>query len=138
MKRRKIWMILGSFTLILALSFLLAGGHAEAQAKKAVQPIKWIFATNPGPAAKLGGSSGDTVAISSNGNEVRGPVYVTPWIHPEAVFMLHGFGRTIPLQTRAFNQGMADQRLQKGLLDEFDPAGGGNCLTECVVRVRKV
>ena len=93
---------------------------------------------HPEPAAKLGLSSGDTVEISSNGNEVRGPVHVTPWIHPEAVFMLHGFGRTIPLQTRAFNQGMADQRLQKGLLDQFDPAGGGNCLTECVVRVRKV
>ncbi len=51
MKRRKIWMILGSFSLILALSFLLLGGHAEAQAKKAAQPIKWVFATNPGPAA---------------------------------------------------------------------------------------
>ncbi len=51
MKRRKTWMILGSFSLILALSFLLLGGNAEAQAKKAAQPIKWVFATNPGPAA---------------------------------------------------------------------------------------
>jgi TRAP-type C4-dicarboxylate transport system substrate-binding protein len=51
MKRRKIWIILGSFTLILALSFLLGGGPAEAQAQKGGQPIKWIFATNPGPAA---------------------------------------------------------------------------------------
>ena len=24
---------------------------------------------------------------------------VTPWIHPEAVFMLHGFGATVPLAT---------------------------------------
>jgi thiosulfate reductase/polysulfide reductase chain A len=93
---------------------------------------------HPAPAAKLGLSTGDTVEISSNGNEVRGPVEVTPWIHPEAVFMLHGFGRTVPLQTRAYKQGMADQRLQKGLLDVYDQAGGGSCLTECVVRVRKV
>src|SRR5512136_129224 len=51
MKRRKIWMILGSFGFILALSFLLAGSYAEAQAQKGGQPIKWVFATNPGPAA---------------------------------------------------------------------------------------
>jgi hypothetical protein len=45
------WMILGSFSFILALSFLVLGGYAEAQAKKAAPPIKWVFATNPGPAA---------------------------------------------------------------------------------------
>jgi hypothetical protein len=53
MKRKKIWMILGSFTLILALSFLVLGGYAEAQAKKAAPPIKWVFATNPQQAAYL-------------------------------------------------------------------------------------
>jgi TRAP-type C4-dicarboxylate transport system substrate-binding protein len=51
MKRRKFWMILGSFSFILALSFLLLGGYSEAQAQKTAQPIKWVFATNPGPAA---------------------------------------------------------------------------------------
>ncbi len=51
--------------------------------------------------------------------------------------MLHGFGRTVPLQSRAFGRGMADQRLMAGLLTSYDPAGGGNNLTECVVSVKK-
>jgi len=58
-------------------------------------------------------------------------------VHPEAVFMLHGFGHTVPLQTRAFNRGIADQRLQVGGLDRFDPAGGGHAMTETIVSIEK-
>jgi thiosulfate reductase/polysulfide reductase chain A len=61
---------------------------------------------------------------------------VTPWIHPEAVFMLHGYGATVPLATRARGLGVADQRLQHGKLYEFDPAGGGCALTETIVRIK--
>jgi thiosulfate reductase/polysulfide reductase chain A len=68
---------------------------------------------------------------------VNGRASITPFIHPEAVFMYHGFGRTVPLQTRAYKRGMADQRLQKGFLSRYDPVGGGNTLTECVVGVCK-
>jgi thiosulfate reductase/polysulfide reductase chain A len=51
--------------------------------------------------------------------------------------MLHGYGRTVPLLTRACGLGVADQRLQHGKLYEFDPAGGGNAMTESVVRVQR-
>ena len=61
---------------------------------------------------------------------------VTAWIHPDAVFMLHGYGATVPLATRALGRGVADQRLQQGKLHEFDPAGGGNAMTETIVRVK--
>jgi thiosulfate reductase/polysulfide reductase chain A len=61
---------------------------------------------------------------------------VTPWIHPEAVFMLHGYGATVPLATRARGLGVADQGLQHGKLYAFDPAGGGCAMTEAVVHVR--
>lgn len=94
----------------------------------------WI---HPTAAKKLGIADGDTVEVTSGDYTTRGPAKVTPWIHPEAVFMLHGFGRTVPLQTRAFGKGMADQRLMVGLLTSYDPAGGGNNLTECVVTVKK-
>ena len=94
----------------------------------------WI---HPERAAALGIADGDQVEVSRQGYSTRGPVKVTPWIHPAAAFMLHGFGRTIPLQTRAFGRGMADQRLQIGLVDQFDAAGGGMNLTECLVRVRR-
>jgi len=69
---------------------------------------------------------------------VRSRAKVTEMIHPDAVFMLHGFGRTVPLQTRAFGRGVADQRLQKGALERFDPAGGGFTFGEMQVRVRRV
>ncbi|MCK7490686.1 MAG: hypothetical protein MZW92_02060 [Comamonadaceae bacterium] len=55
----------------------------------------------------------------------------------EAVFMLHGYGATVPLATRALGVGVADQRLQHGKLYEFDPAGGGNALTETIVRIKR-
>ena len=61
---------------------------------------------------------------------------MTPWIHPEAVFLLHGYGATVPLATRALGRGVADQRLQHGKLYDFDPAGGGCALTETIVSVK--
>ena len=61
---------------------------------------------------------------------------VTRWIHPEAVFMLHGYGATVPLATGALGVGVADQRLQHGKLYDFDPAGSGCALTETVVRIK--
>ena len=93
----------------------------------------WI---HPERAEALGISDGDLVEISNQGYSATGKVKVTPWIHPDAVFMLHGFGRTIPLQTRAFGKGTADQRLQKGMLTRYDPAGGGISLCETTVRIK--
>ena len=62
---------------------------------------------------------------------------VTQWIHPDAVFMLHGYAPTAPLATRARGVGVADQRLQHGKLSEFDPAGGGCALTETIVHIKR-
>ncbi|MCB2187134.1 MAG: molybdopterin-dependent oxidoreductase [Deltaproteobacteria bacterium] len=90
---------------------------------------------HPDRAKALGLKDGDQVKIARQGYEATAPVRVTMWIHPDAVFLLHGFGRTVPWQTRAFNNGVADQRLQKGLLGEYDPAGGGATLCECIVTV---
>jgi thiosulfate reductase/polysulfide reductase chain A len=94
----------------------------------------WI---HPSRAKALGIADGDMVAVTADGHRALGRAQVTPWVHPEAVFMLHGFGRTVPLQTRAWNKGMADQRLMKGLLHSYDAAGGGLTMTEAVVRVKK-
>ncbi len=94
----------------------------------------WI---HPDRAQPLAIRDGDEVEVDGGGAYVgRLKAKVTPWIHPEAVFMLHGYGATVPVATRAFGVGVADQRLQHGKLHEFDPAGGGCALTETVVRVR--
>jgi len=94
----------------------------------------WI---NSERAAALGIGDGDEVLISSDSYSAYMTARVTPLISPEAVFMLHGYGRTVPLQTRACGLGVADQRLQHGKLYEFDPAGGGNAMTETIVRVSR-
>jgi thiosulfate reductase/polysulfide reductase chain A len=95
----------------------------------------WI---NDGIAAELGIREGDLVEISSKGISARVKAHVTPFIHPEAVFTVHGFGRTVPVLKRAFGVGFADQRLAKGCLELYDPAGGGVAYLEALVAVRKV
>jgi thiosulfate reductase/polysulfide reductase chain A len=96
----------------------------------------WI---NKREASKLGINDGDWVDVISQPQEVTGTIRakVTEFIHQDAVYMIHGFGRQIPLQTRAYHAGMADQKLQIGLLKEMDPAGGGLCLCESFVEVRR-
>jgi thiosulfate reductase/polysulfide reductase chain A len=96
----------------------------------------WI---HPDRARLLGIADGDEVAINGGGSYTgRIKASVTPWIHPDAVFMLHGFGATVPAATRARGVGVADQRLQHGKLYDFDPAGGGLALTETIVQVERV
>lgn len=93
----------------------------------------WI---HPDRAEKLGVKDGDEVEISNQGYTVQSKIKVIQWMHPDVLFVIHGFGRTIPLQTRAFNKGIADQRLQKGMLSNYDPAGGGLALCETTVHVK--
>ena len=100
----------------------------------APEQLLWIHPERAGP---LGIRDGDEVEVSGGGAYVgRLKAKVTPWIHREAVFMLHGYGAQVPLATRALGVGVADQRLQHGKLYEFDPAGGGNALTETIVRIK--
>jgi thiosulfate reductase/polysulfide reductase chain A len=87
-------------------------------------------------AKKLGISDGDTVTVSG-GNKVGNiEAQVTDFIHPEAVFMLHGFGTDVPAQERAFGKGLADNAFMKGKLKDWDHAGGGLALNECFVTVK--
>ena len=92
----------------------------------------WI---NVREAEKLGLKAGDAVEVSNGDTVERGKLAVTEFIHPEVVYTLHGFGRQIPLQTRACGKGMRDTSLMKGLLKV---AVGGNCpIGDCFVKVRK-
>jgi thiosulfate reductase/polysulfide reductase chain A len=101
----------------------------------APEQMLWI---HPSRAKPLGIADGDEVEISGGGRyHAFIKTKVTPWIHPEAVFMLHGYGATVPLATRACGLGVADQRLQHGKLYDFDPAGGGNALTETIVQIKR-
>jgi thiosulfate reductase/polysulfide reductase chain A len=96
----------------------------------------WI---NADEAAKMGVANGDLVLVTSSDGSHSGTInaYVTEFIHPESVFMVHGFGRKVPWQTRGYNKGLGDYRFETGLLGVYDPVGGANSLMECFVKVEK-
>jgi thiosulfate reductase/polysulfide reductase chain A len=127
----------GDFTLLFAKTATLAHGQSLNNPllnERAPEQVLWI---HPDRARPLGIADGDEVEINGGGSYTgRLRAKVTPWIHPEAVFMLHGYGATVPLATRALGLGVADQRLQHGRLYDFDPAGGGCAMTETIVNVR--
>lgn len=88
-------------------------------------------------ATKLGIEDGDWVDVISDGASGTLRATVTEFIHPEAVYTCHGFGRQIPAQTRAYGAGVSDSKLQTGLLMDMDVAGGGLNLCEKFVTVKR-
>ena len=116
--------------------------HAHAQSQNNLylneivsENTLWI---NADEAAKLGIQEGDLVEVIADGYSGIIRAHVTPYIHPEAVFMLHGFGNEIPIKTRSFKKGLRDTKFQKGLLETVDPVGGGVAYLECMVGVKKM
>jgi len=92
----------------------------------------WI---HPVAAKKIGVNNGDQVLVAAGDEQGQIIAYVTDLIHPEAVFMLHGFGTDVPAKKRSFGKGLADQMFMKGKLKEWDQAGGGLNLAESFVTV---
>jgi hypothetical protein len=89
--------------------------------------VLWI---NTIEAEKLGISNGNTVTVSQNGYSETIKAKVTEMIHPEAVFVVHGFGHRLPVESRAYMKGLADNKFMKNGLDIWDPVGGGVALQE--------
>jgi thiosulfate reductase / polysulfide reductase chain A len=96
--------------------------------------LLWI---NSAAARKLEIADGDRVEVSQNGYTETISAKVTDLIHPQAVFVVHGFGHTLPVESRARGRGLADNKFMQGGLDLWDPAGGGIALQEHFVAVRK-
>jgi len=94
--------------------------------------VLWI---NTGAASRLGIKDGQTVEVVSPIATARIKAKVTDFIHPEAVFMLHGFGKTVPVQTRCYLKGASDALLQENISDRV---GGSPALDETMVQVRPV
>ena len=89
-------------------------------------------------AQALGIADGDWVEVcTATGPVGRLRAKVTTGIHPEAVFMLHGFGRKTPQETRAFGKGVADEACMVSGLEHEDPLGGGLALQKHFVTIRK-
>ena len=102
--------------------------------------VLWL---NTSRARELGIAHQDLVEVSSSQGQAQGQggrlrAFVTDLIHPEAVFMVHGFGHTLPVESRALGRGVSDNELMPGGLDNWDKGGGGVCMQEHFVQVRRV
>ncbi|WDP90933.1 MAG: molybdopterin-dependent oxidoreductase [Desulfobacter sp.] len=94
----------------------------------------WI---NTGEAEKLGISDGDVVTVGQNGYTETIKAKVTDHIHPDAVFVIHGFGHRLKVESRAFGKGLADNKFMSGGMDIWDKAGGAIAYQEHFVTVTK-
>ncbi|MCE5333045.1 MAG: molybdopterin-dependent oxidoreductase [Desulfobacteraceae bacterium] len=92
--------------------------------------VLWI---NTARAEKLGILDGARVEIVSPVGSGQLKAKVTDFIHPEAVFMLHGFGKTVPVQTRANARGVSDAALLENISDKV---GGSPVYDSTMVSVR--
>ena len=87
-------------------------------------------------ATPLGIRDGDEVEIDGGGAYVgRLKAKVTPWIHREAVFMLHGFGHQAKQASRSYNKGVSDALLEENITDMI---GGSPALHDTIVTVKPV
>jgi thiosulfate reductase/polysulfide reductase chain A len=127
----------GQFRLTFGRCALHTQGHTVNNPMLAEQMPENILWINADSAEKLGINNGDTVEVSQNGYSETIKSKITPMIHPEAVFVLHGFGHQLPAETRAFGKGLADNKFMKGGLDKWDPAGGAIAYQEHFVEVKK-
>lgn len=92
---------------------------------------------NAGRAAQLGIADGDEVEVSNNGYSEFITAEVTEQIHPDAVFVVHGFGHRLPVESLAYGKGLADNRFMPNGNENWDPAGGAVAFQEHFVTVRK-
>jgi thiosulfate reductase/polysulfide reductase chain A len=96
--------------------------------------VLWI---NDREAGKLNIADNDIVEVSNNGYTEKIRAKVTDHIHPEAVFLVHGFGHQLPVESRAFGRGLADNKFMPGGNEIYDKAGGACAFQEHFVSVKK-
>ncbi len=86
-------------------------------------------------AADLNIKNGDRVSVASKAGAGTVRAFVTDLIHPEAAFMLHGFGHESQRASRSFNRGLSDALLEENVSDKV---GGSPALHETIVTVKPV
>ncbi len=97
--------------------------------------ILWI---NTERAKALGIENNEYVTVSSTEHSAKIKAYVTDFIHPECVFMIHGFGHTLPCESRAKGRGAADNQLMPKGVKKWDKGGGAIAMQEHFVSVTKL
>lgn len=126
----------GSFRLTFGRCALHTQGHTVNNPMLFEQMQENVLWINRKEAEKLAITDGALVTVTRNGYSETIRAKVTDHIHPEAVFVVHGFGHKLPVESRAFNRGLADNKFMIGGLDIWDPAGGAVACQEHFVTVR--
>lgn len=78
--------------------------------------VLWI---NSKRAEKLGIHNNDIVEVLSSRGSGKLKAYVTDLIHPDAVFMLHGFGHQVKMASRSYKKGVSDNVLVENVSDKI-------------------
>lgn len=94
--------------------------------------VLWI---NDAVASQMGIADGQVVTVANAAARVAIKAKLSADIHPDAVFMVRGFGRNLPVESRAMGKGGADTVLMSGGLEKFDCRGGGLAFQEHFVSV---
>jgi len=89
-------------------------------------------------AKKLGIKDEEYVEISSKDYSGKVKVKLTPFIHPECVFMYRGFQNDIPWLSRSYGRGLNEGRLLKGAFEKFAKGSHTGVLFENFVKVKKI
>lgn len=126
----------GQFRLTFGRCALHTQGHTVNNAMLAEQMPENVLWINQQAAEELDISDGDRVSVSQNGYVEEITAKVTERIHPEAVFVIHGFGHKLPVESRAYGKGLADNKFMKGGMDIWDQAGGAIAYQEHFVEVK--
>jgi thiosulfate reductase/polysulfide reductase chain A len=92
--------------------------------------VLWI---NSREAARLGIKNNEPVEVASGVGSGRIKAFVTDLIHPECVFMIHGFGHEAGAAARSFRKGLSDCVLQENVIDRV---GGSPALHDTFVEVK--
>ncbi|MCF6245742.1 MAG: molybdopterin-dependent oxidoreductase [Desulfobacula sp.] len=92
--------------------------------------LLWI---NTKKAAALGIKNNDYVQVQSAVGKGRIKAFVTNFIHPEAVFMVHGFGHEGARAKRSYKQGLSDALIQENITDKV---GGSPAYHDTFVSVK--
>lgn len=128
----------GHFRLTFGRCALHTQGHTVNNPLLSEQMPENVLWINTKEAGKLGISNGENVDVSQNGYTETIKAYVTDIIHPEAVFVIHGFGHRLEIESRAFGKGLADNKFMPNGMEIWDQAGGAVAYQEHFVKVSKI
>ena len=92
--------------------------------------VLWI---NTKKANELGIKNNAVVEVASSCGKGQIKAFVTDLIHPEAVFMLHGYGHEAGRAKRSFNKGLSDALIQENV---YDKVGGSPAFHDTFVTVK--